>query len=372
MRESRPSGYPVRLQNLYEHPNPYSFFELVQPYALLHIRLHYEQHACYFGYAGMDFFHEATFSSRTQAESEAILTGLEQLHRNDSITMLVVTEGYLGYRTESEVRYCNAGEMLILNPQVYHHMILESSFSAYYLMLSDELMLNMERYHNAFNAAEHMNSPGASVLRRLRKLQHKDTSDKVYLELLPLQRNAFAGQRFEDLFSRMMAVSKYPTASTVYFISAHLMNVFTAIGRDDLYEFKEIHLDSDHSERLFELICHYLSIHHGNLSRQELEHYMHYHSDYLNRIIKKHTGHPFTELRRKYAMNYAAELLLQEHYSIDEIMVMTGYLNRTSFYSDFKKTFGSTPKVFRELHHHPGKNTLNFFFIQVKVGKPFF
>ena len=54
------------------------------------------------------------------------------------------------------------------------------------------------------------------------------------------------------------------------------------------------------------------------------------------------------QLIKKARMKLAAEMLLSSAFSIDEILFKVGYDNRSTFYTNFKETYGCTPKEYRE------------------------
>ena len=49
-------------------------------------------------------------------------------------------------------------------------------------------------------------------------------------------------------------------------------------------------------------------------------------------------------------MNVAAKLLSETKHTVDEIMYMVGYSNRSSFYKNFKECYGATPTEYRSHH----------------------
>ena len=68
----------------------------------------------------------------------------------------------------------------------------------------------------------------------------------------------------------------------------------------------------------------------------------------ISRIIKRHTGHTYTELIQEKRLNYAAYLLSSTELPVTDICVDVGYNNFSYFYKIFKKQYNVTPKEYRK------------------------
>ena len=71
-------------------------------------------------------------------------------------------------------------------------------------------------------------------------------------------------------------------------------------------------------------------------------------SGYFGKLFKNITGIQFNEYLNNIRMEKAKELLLSTSDNIDIVCEKVGILNRTYFYTLFKKTFGITPSQFRK------------------------
>ncbi|MBN2443188.1 MAG: helix-turn-helix domain-containing protein, partial [Spirochaetales bacterium] len=69
---------------------------------------------------------------------------------------------------------------------------------------------------------------------------------------------------------------------------------------------------------------------------------------YLGRLFKKYTGKSMPDYINELRITKANELLRNTSYSMSKIMKMTGFTNKTHFYSMFKKYNGVTPKLYRQ------------------------
>lgn len=68
---------------------------------------------------------------------------------------------------------------------------------------------------------------------------------------------------------------------------------------------------------------------------------------YLSKIFKEHIGMNFSEYVAKVRMDKAAELLLKENLSVENIAAMVGYNTPHYFIKKFKERYGVTPKIYR-------------------------
>ncbi len=72
-----------------------------------------------------------------------------------------------------------------------------------------------------------------------------------------------------------------------------------------------------------------------------------YSPTYLSALIRQHTGQSFSELRRLYRLENAAELLQSSREPVGNIAASVGYSNLTWFYRAFRAQYGMTPREYR-------------------------
>jgi len=91
-------------------------------------------------------------------------------------------------------------------------------------------------------------------------------------------------------------------------------------------------------------------IHHNpNLSRDTVAEQLGISSGYLSQIIKKNTGQSFSEFINSYRIRDVKEMIknpIFNKYSLLSIGLECGFNSKTSFYTNFKKETGLTPKEF--------------------------
>lgn len=94
----------------------------------------------------------------------------------------------------------------------------------------------------------------------------------------------------------------------------------------------------------------------GRPTRQYLEQHVGYCGDYINRIIKKHSGMSLREYIRSITLTKAEQMLRHTDESISKIIAAIGFENKTYFYTLFKDKYGMTPLKYRKIfRHHTAK-----------------
>ena len=83
-------------------------------------------------------------------------------------------------------------------------------------------------------------------------------------------------------------------------------------------------------------------------NNDQIADYIGLNSTYLERIYKKTTGKTLWESVTECRLAAAEELLAQPRIPINEIDNMIGFLNRQTFYLQFKKRYGMSPSEFRK------------------------
>ena len=95
-------------------------------------------------------------------------------------------------------------------------------------------------------------------------------------------------------------------------------------------------------------IVDYIYINHLTVSMDSLATHFNYHPKYLSSLIHKQTGQTFRDLIVNIKLQNALNYLLYTNYSIEQIVDVIGYKDKSSFYSLFKKEYGMSPAEYRK------------------------
>lgn len=116
------------------------------------------------------------------------------------------------------------------------------------------------------------------------------------------------------------------------------------------------------NEELRERIICYLEENYSDpaLSAYQVSREMNISEKYLSSLIKEESGESFSGYLLELRIKYAAQYLEQTDYSNEKIAEITGFGAANSFYRNFNKKMGMSPKVYRDLKVNGGKyETLN-------------
>ena len=72
--------------------------------------------------------------------------------------------------------------------------------------------------------------------------------------------------------------------------------------------------------------------------------------EHLSRSVKKYYGVTLSEFVNELRLNYAVNLITNTNLKITDICYESGFGNLASFYTLFQKSYGKSPKKFREMH----------------------
>ena len=91
----------------------------------------------------------------------------------------------------------------------------------------------------------------------------------------------------------------------------------------------------------------YMEENYTSLNVKELARHFGYSSDHLNRIFRQCTSMTVSDTLLKIKMDHAGRMLRNKTLTIGQISDMLGYADTTNFIRNFKKYYGTTPKIFR-------------------------
>lgn len=105
------------------------------------------------------------------------------------------------------------------------------------------------------------------------------------------------------------------------------------------------------TEEDIQLVVNYIRAHyHEPLNLAALAEEFHFNAVYLSRLIKKKSGHTFTELLTSTRMYHAAKLLRETVLKHGEICARIGMSDERYFSQVFQRTYGLSPQEYRKQH----------------------
>ena len=288
------------------------------------------------------------YLARSGVVSDEHLPDMRPLHRHAFLELMYVCKGEVTQYIEDFCCVYKEGECCILNKNVMHVEAYSSDFEAVFLLISDTFISDIiggdYYYSNYYN----FHVPPNCVYRELKRLQEERTAfKKEYLDFVPVKDTAQICEKVEELFANILLETRNQKPGFLHIVSGYLARLFTLLSDTALYQMNCVDLKSSREDYIFNRVKLYLRKHHGRVDYDELENLMHYTRDYLNRVIKRHSGMTLVELGQSICLTEAAKLLTETDKNISEIVHELNYTNRTYFYRIFKEKYGMTPREYR-------------------------
>lgn len=127
-----------------------------------------------------------------------------------------------------------------------------------------------------------------------------------------------------------------------------VQRIFSYLQLGSMFYCSETTLDLIYSNKIYKAIVAYIQERRYYITRNELAVALNYNEDYLNWIFQNETGQNLGTYIRNVYLEEASHLLLTTDLSISKIIEKLHLSNRTSFYNQFHKKYGTTPAQYRE------------------------
>lgn len=273
------------------------------------------------------------------------------LHQHNFLEIMYVLEGSLTQHIEDNIYEYRAGQCCILNNHTKHCEDLAGNYKAAFLMLSDDFLHFLFQLDLMPDEACSLHIRKSPILHFIAAMFSQNTQlTKTYLDFTPKGGLSELLRRINGLFDAFLLETRdYKPGS--YLLAAGLVTRLLSMLEDpSLYIMHQVSLQESRDGILFTAIARILETHDGRVSRKELERLTHYSGDYLNWIVKKHTGRSLTEYGQSFCLVKAEQLLTQTDLPVSAIIRELGFTNRSYFYRIFRQHYGMTPKIYRSVN----------------------
>jgi AraC-like DNA-binding protein/mannose-6-phosphate isomerase-like protein (cupin superfamily) len=252
------------------------------------------------------------------------------IHYHDFFEIIYVCKGSpLGVINGQEL-HLREGQLCIMNPNAIHY------FKKY--SVQTDLILNIvlpkELFHKSiFRALFH--DPVLSSFFIRYQLEHNNQPSYLYLQQLDKD----IDQLIEILSKEYLNNMKYSHV----IIESLLTLIFSFILRS-------VTESSDSRDLTMTKIIDFIYLNYQTITLRSVAEHFNYHPKYLSFLIHKHTGQTFRELIVNIKLQHAINYLLYTNYNIEQIVDILGYKDKSSFYSSFRKEYGTSPSEYRKLY----------------------
>lgn len=267
-----------------------------------------------------------------------------ELHKHDFFELIYVLEGQVEQHIEEGCYLYEKGYACLMNRNTRHFEVLGESYFLVYLCLSKDYIRDAIRESGSLKGTNDVYCFFADNVEELAQYQ------KNYIEFTPAGKTGVrqADQILESIAQELLMGQ--PGSS--YVVQGYVTRLFACLQNPDYYTHAKITLDSSAEGYLFQRITHFMEQQPGRTGRAELTASLNYSSDYLNRIVKKHSGMSISEYSQVICLKKAERLLLETDQGITHIISSLGFENKTHFYKLFDKKHGLTPLEYRKRYEN--------------------
>lgn len=300
-------------------------------------------------------FYEISLQHHTSVilnEEERKLSLNRAPHKHDFIEIMFVLSGEVTMQIEHQIILYTAGQCCVMNRNIRHQELLEGNFSVVFFMFENGFL---ERILNAYYSEQSLLSntlapSERNELFRLIQDSQADTRlfDKVYLNYRPAITGQRAFEKITPLFNTVLfeIIDKKPGCSL--YIQGAFLRFFQLLTSSGLYLEEKSLAKSESHDQVFAEIAQIMETQYGRCTREELSQKLHYTGEYINRIVKLHTGKTLSEYGQTLLLEEARRLLISTDKNISDIIYTLGLSNRSYFYRIFENAYGVTPLQYRK------------------------
>lgn len=229
------------------------------------------------------------------------------------------------------------GDVLILPPSVVHRIQVDD----------ESIVANILMRRRTFDSAFLRGIPSDSVLSTFfTDILYSDTHANFLL--IHTGDSARVRGAFFDILEEYLGGGVY---------AAEIINQL--LGLFFLYILREggsrVQISSKYRReaRCVPAVIHYMEMHYATTSVHDLARDFGYDISHLCKLYKKYTGATLRETLGQIRMRHACELLVKSSWGVDDVALMVGYRDVSSFIRRFRREFGVTPLQYRKGNHAP-------------------
>ncbi len=273
------------------------------------------------------FFPDASSELFMSFHNEA---GNYNRHYHDFFEIIYVCKGYpVGVIDDQELRM-QEGNLCIMNPNAVHFFLEYSE--------ATDLILNILLPKELFQKSIFrvlFSDPVLNAFFIRYRVENEGQPSFLFLPALDKDIDRF----IEILLKEYLDRKRYSHV----IIEALLTLIFSFILRS----YKD---NTSHGNAAMAEIIDYIYLNYQNISMNEAAARFNYHPKYLSALIHKQTGQSFRQLLVSIKLQNSINYLLYTDFSIEQIVELIGYRDKSSFYSLFKRIYHMSPSQFRNSH----------------------
>lgn len=255
---------------------------------------------------------------------------VEPLHRHEFIEIIYVMSGHAVEYVDEKEYEVQHGDMLFINYDSVHGFTAAAEFSYYNISFLPEVVSqSLITPDNAFSLLS------LTAFEEMRQYQNGG--------VIP-----FRGNECAEL-EHILAAMRNENAEQLPFYD-RVMESYMNILITKMLQKTQIGMRQQDTRDIWQELSTYIEQNPGaELTLSALARKCFYNPSYFSRMFKKKFDMSLTEYVNQKRVEYAIHLLQNSEISVDEISILAGFGDRSTFYSVFSKITGKTPSSYRLL-----------------------
>lgn len=290
----------------------------------------------------------------TEAKKNCIYTtltdlkdfGENPLHSHDFYELTIVLSGKVVLQIEKETVTYRAGECCLCNKDIHHKEYFDTDFEIVLFMFQEEYIKSVLDQNLCYD------TDGKAFVQNtfFHQLFSKNQKNSFYSakEYIDFRLCGFYENKFYKLLNAMILEINGDDSGKGYMMKGYFCRFISLIGNESEHSITFRKAKLSREEALLYRVSVLLEEKNGRISRTELENELNYNADYINRVVKKHTGKTLSEYGQLYMLKEAADMLRNTDLRIGDICDLLGYSNRSFFNRLFEAQYLMTPTEYRK------------------------
>lgn len=268
-----------------------------------------------------------------------ISENVDILHQNNSFELMYVLSGTAINKIEDKEYFYQAGQGCLFNRQIAHGEIIKNG-QVLFLNFSQKFLEDLLSPLKESNAVQ-----GQIFQFLLNDLEGKENWKRSYIEFSPS--TPLNDKIFHRLLDAIQLELATPKIGAEYFQKGLILRILTELENPNSFQAKPVNIDLSKEEYLVSRLISLIEAHYGDITRKKIEKLLHYNSEYLNRLLKKHCNMTIINYAKTVRIKRAKQLLCKTDLTVAEIADSLGFSSENYFYHYFKNETQLSPKQYR-------------------------
>lgn len=255
-------------------------------------------------------------------------------HRHSYIELAYVEKGTLRQIIDGKIEVFDQGEICLIGQNCIHSDCLKKEDSViFFFGISAEF----------FDKTSFFSDADMSSQKFIKEIILEMKEKYKYTHLYPKKKSTETIKLFEYIVKeriRQKAGYKHLILGSVERILSLLVSEYDIALTENEY--------AQYNSMLFDDLKSYIDKNYRSVSAKILSKKFFYSPDYINKLIKKFTGHPYSKYLQHVRLEKAKNMLITTPLSVEDIAHKVGYTNLSFFYNIFHEKFGCTPNEMRK------------------------